>query len=102
MSAVRDPMLPRIVLFHHLSALSDWAKALYGQLQDCPNNETGWEITEEAGKKLTIETIIAVKDGWRNRGIEDAQEEVQRLYDDAWLQDNHTKLIIEKLEALKR
>lgn len=42
-----------------MSALSDWAKALYEQLQDCPNNETGWEIIEEAGKHLKAETKIA-------------------------------------------
>lgn len=43
-----------------MSAISDWAKALYEQLQDCPNNETGWKICEEAGQHLADETEIRV------------------------------------------
>ena len=54
-----------------MSALSDWSKALYEQLADCPNNETGWEIIEENGRRLQAEAEAERDAWWKARGHSD-------------------------------
>ena len=54
-----------------MSALSDWARATYEALQDCPSNEVGWEILEEAGQKLQTEAEVARDAWWKARGHSD-------------------------------
>lgn len=54
-----------------MSALSDWSKAVWEQLQDVPNNETAWEIIQEGGQKLINETRTERDKWWRDRGHSD-------------------------------
>ena len=52
-------------------ALEDWTRALWEQLQDCPNNETAWEIISENGRKLITEAEAERDQWWKDRGHSD-------------------------------
>ena len=60
-----------------MSALSDWSKALWEQLQDCQQTEfreieaTAWEIIEEAAQRLILETRVERDEWWKARGHSD-------------------------------